>query len=370
MFSEYLETAKPTDDILEDWNEKEENNKPQANTFDNENKDSKEGNTNELMEQHEKEKQAEEAKAKINERYNVLSNWYPNWFQKTLSNIEKDGKETSNILNINFWKDEKGEKHFTLSISEEEKEKGKESKITSNIAWEFSNFQEKNDNNNNSNPQSNDTQNDNKISFPQINVYTFWESENLWHILTQFLWLNKNENQNNIQNPIRFINWTELQQQNTTQELIWLIDKNIMRSPINSVYGYIQRDQLKQREEQSNKIDNFRTYLCELQFTPQKDNEEMLKYINNPENFNNNENIQEYCDIVAALCILCRNYTIWEIIDLLDISDEEQKEKLKEPSLITWEFVIEYLSSLWDSEISVLINNKDKIIELGKNQNN
>ncbi len=359
MFSEYFEANKPIDDMVKKWEESEKNNKSNV-----DNSDKKE-----KKEKKEQEGQVEECKAKINEWYNVLSNWYPQWFQKTLSNVEKDGKEVSNILNINFWENENWERHLSLSISEQEKQEWKESNTTSNITWEFSNFQEKNSKDNDAQNGRNNQDNDQNI-FPQINISKFWNNQDLLRILSQLLqWTGtENESQNNIQNTEYLLNWAELQQPNSVQELIWFIDKNIMRSPINGIYWYVQRNQLKQREEQSNEIDNFRTFLCELQFTPKKGNEEILKYIENPENFNNNESIQEYRDIVAALCVLCRNNTISGIIDLLGISEEEQKERLKEPSLATWDFVVEYLYRLKDSEISLIIQNKDQIVKLSKQE--
>ena len=358
MFSEYLEDIKPSDDILEKWQEEwqkdKENSKSNVDNFDKNGKD----DSTELKEKKEQERQAEEAKAKINEWYSVLSNWYPQWFQKTLSNVEKDGKEISNILNINF-REKNWERQLSLSISEREKEKWKESNTTRNIiTWDFSNFQENLLNNNKDNSQD-----FRQNIFPSIAITKTDNFEDIWRVLSQIFWWNENQGE-----YLSIL--TQVSEQQNISKIVWLIDKNIMRSPINWVYWYVQRDQIKQREDQSNKIDNFRTFLCELQFTPQKNNDEMLKYIQNPENFNNNENIQEYCEIVAALCALCRYYTIWEIIELLGIPEEEQKERLKEPSLITWEFVVEYLSSLSDSEVSLFIQNKDRLINLSKLQNN
>ena len=353
MFSEYLEDIKPSDDILEEWEEEleekwqksKENNKSNV---DNSGEKEKDNNT-ELSEKKEQERQAEEAKAKINEWYNVLSNWYPQWFQKALSNVEKDGKEISNILNINFWENENWKRHLSLSISKQDKEEWKESSTTSNITWEFSNFQEKNDNDNNTQNSSNNQDNNQNI-FPQINISKFWNNQDLWHMLSQLLqWTEtgtENESQNNIQNTEHLLNWTELQQQNNAQELIWFIDKSIMRSPINNVYGYANKQHIdnilhdidKQNNKENPDINNV------------KENE-IHDYILNTIN---KDTLSVYkknvFDVILCLCIVLRNSSSQEIADLKNTNTENENEKslLTSISTLTNENMVEYLSSNLD----------------------
>ena len=353
MFSEYLEDIKPSDDILEEWEEEleekwqksKENNESNVDNSDKKEKD----NNTELSEKKEQERQAEEAKAKINEWYNVLSNWYPQWFQKALSNVEKDGKEISNILNINFWENENWKRHLSLSISKQEKEEWKESSTTSNITWEFSNFQEKNDNDNNTQNSSNNQDNNQNI-FPQINISKFWNNQDLWHMLSQLLqWTEtgtENESQNNIQNTEHLLNWTELQQQNNAQELIWFIDKNIMRSPINNVYGYANKQHIdnilhdidKQNNKENPDINNV------------KENE-IHDYILNTIN---KDTLSVYkknvFDVILCLCIVLRNSSSQEIADLKNTNTENENEKslLTSISTLTNENMVEYLSSNLD----------------------
>ena len=347
MFSEYLESEKPRDDILENWKENKDNNKSNIDNFDNEKKEDKK----ELKEKKEQEKQAKEAKAKINEWYNVLSNWYPQWFQKALSNVEKDGKEISNILNINFWENENWERHLSLSISEQEKEEWKESNTTSNITWEFSNFQE---NNNTQNSKNN--QNNSQNEFPQINISKFWNNQDLWLMLSQLLWWT--ENQNNIQNTEHLLNWTELQQQNNVQELIWLIDKNIMRSPINDVYWY--HDHLnKTLNDIAKENDTEKPETNDI-----KENEIHDYILNTIDKDNLSVYKKNVFDVMLCLCIVLRNSSSQEIADLKNTNTENENEKslLTSISTLTNENMVEYLSS----NIDFLLDNNLKSWTLQK----
>jgi len=336
MFSEYLESEKPRDDILENWKENKDNNKSNIDNFDNEKKENKK----ELKEKKEQEKQAKEAKAKINEWYNVLSNWYPNWFKKELSNIEKDGKEISNILNIDFSENGNWERYLSFSISEKEKEEWKESIITSNITWEFSNFQE----NKNSTQNSNNSQGNSQNIFPQINISKFWNNQDLWRILSQLLWWDKNGKQDNTQATEHLLNWTELWQQNNIQELIWLIDKNIMRSPINDVYWY--HDHLnrtlenisknKKEEDPENKKENYDYIHDYILNTVNRDSLSVYK--------------KNVFDVMLCLCIILRTSTPQEMADLknTDTENENEKSLLTSISTLTNENMVEYLSSNLD----------------------
>ena len=93
----------------------------------------------------------------------------------------------------------------------------------------------------------------------------------------------------------------------------------------------------------------------------------MLKYITNPDNFNDNQSL-DYRQIIKSLCVLCRHSTITEIIRNLDIPkyNENDKPQDNQKTLTTSESVIEYLTNASDSELSWLIKNKDKLIDLAK----
>lgn len=344
MFSEYLEDIKPSDDILEkwekEWEKNQENNESNVN-----NSDKKEKNDNsESKEKNKQDLQAEETNAKINGRMNFLKNDDPHsanlkekqytlssafsesmeawigqidekkipWFKKILP----DGSEAKLICS---------DDSFFLNIT-----KGGETwKQELNI--NLSNFKSKT---NTENDWDNQKQ---KNSMPQMTV--------TWNIKL----LDKN-----------------LQSSSNIVEIVNSIEKNIMRKERQDVH-WVYQSKIEKKEQESNKIDSFRTFLCELQFDPQKDNEEMLKYLRNPENFNDNDNL-DYRSIIEWLCVLCRHHTMEKIINILDLPIQEQAEKMKESTFSSWEFVIEYLMTASDSSVSLIIKNKDQIVKLSQQE--
>lgn len=330
MFSEYPEDIKPSDDILKEWQEEWQKDKENdESNVDDSDKKEKNGNT-EWREKKEQERQAEEAKAKINEWYNVLSNWYPQWFQKTLSNVEKDGKEISNILNINFG-EKNWERQLSLSISEREKEKWKESNTTRNIiTWDFSNFQENLLNNNKDNSQD-----FRQNIFPSIAITKTDNFEDIWRVLSQIFWWNENQGE-----YLSIL--TQVSEQQNISKIVWLIDKNIMRSPINDFYWY--HDHLNKTLEDVAKENNIEI----PEINSIKENE-IHDYILNTIN---KDTLSVYkknvFDIMLCLCIVLRNSSSQEITDLKNTDKENEKSLLTSISTLTNENMVEYLSSNLD----------------------
>lgn len=335
MFPEYFETDKPIDDIVKKEDETKKDNKVNTDNFDDEKK-SKEGNKQDL--------QAEETTAKINGRMNFLKNDDPNsanlkekqytlssaisesmeawiwqidekkipWFEKTLP----DGSDAKIICS---------DDSFSLSITKKDATWKQELNIN------LSNFKSKTSTENGWNNQKQ------KNAMPQMRV--------TWNI--------------------KLLD-NDLESSSSIIEIVNSIGKNIMKKEREDVH-WVYQSEIEKKEQESNKIDSFRTFIYELQFDPQKDNEEMLKYLRNPENFNDNDNL-DYRNIVEWLCILCRHNTMEEIIKILDLPIQEQAEKLKESTLSSWEFVIEYLMTASDSSVSLLIKNKDQIVKLSKQE--
>ena len=90
---------------------------------------------------------------------------------------------------------------------------------------------------------------------------------------------------------------------------------------------------MEKKEQELKKIDDFRVLLCELQFNPQKNNEEMLIYLSNSNIEDFDKNGQNYKDIIIALCRLCsRHNSTVEVMKKLGILDNEiniQTQKLQ-----------------------------------------
>lgn len=353
MFSEYFETDKPIDDIVKKEDETKKDNKVNTDNFDNK-KNSKEKKEQDL--------QAEETTAKINGRINFLKNDDPNsanlkekqytlssaisesmeawiwqidekkipWFEKILP----DGSKAKVVCSNNS---------FVLSITKESTTWRKEY-----LNINLSNFQ------NNENNVKNNENNKKENTIPKMTIT--WNIKLLDNNLVW--WMSESPVWDNINLSI----WDQYD----IVKIVNSIEENVMRLEREDAHWNYQV-QMEKKEQESKKIDDFRLFLCELQFDPQKDNEEMLKYLRNPENFNDNDNL-DYRNIVEWLCILCRHNTMEEIIKILDLPIQEQAEKLKESTFSSWEFVIEYLMTASDSSVSLIIKNKDQIVKLSQQE--
>ena len=175
-------------------------------------------------------------------------------------------------------------------------------------------------------------------------------------MLSQLLWWT--ENQNNIQNTEHLLNWTELQQQNNVQELIWLIDKNIMRSPINDVYWY--HDHLnKTLNDIAKENDTEKPETNDI-----KENEIHDYILNTIDKDNLSVYKKNVFDVMLCLCIVLRNSSSQEIADLKNTNTENENEKslLTSISTLTNENMVEYLSS----NIDFLLDNNLKSWTLQK----
>jgi hypothetical protein len=95
----------------------------------------------------------------------------------------------------------------------------------------------------------------------------------------------------------------------------------------------------------------------------------MLIYLSNSNIEDFDKNGQNYKDIIIALCRLCsRHNSTVEVMKKLGILENENQYSDPENSktFTGEESVIEYLSCASDSELSAIIKNKDKLIELSK----
>ena len=198
-----------------------------------------------------------------------------------------------------------------------------------------------------------------------------WEQEILHIILTNFKKANESKDSTNSMPQIS-VNWNvklldnSLQYTNDIVKIVNSIEKNVMRLEREDVHWSYQK-QMEKKEEETKKIDDFHVFLCELKFDPQKNNEEMLIYLTNP-NTDFHKNNQDYKEIIIALCRLCgRHNSVIEVIKRLNLWEDKDQDSRQEniKTFTGEESVIEYLSSVSDSELSTIIN-KDKIIELSK----
>ncbi len=342
MFSEYFETKKPVDDMAKDWKSKTENKDVFTKIF--QKKEKPEQSSPETLK-----KQAENSKDQIQKWINFLKEnpnslnpketSYPSlqqafsdsmaagfgqsnekilWFTKTLPDWK--------TISVRWWEDE-----FLLDIQKSISDNWKE--YIDQLKISFSNF------------------------LSQKILDQWWAQ-----------WTDQLDGQPQFPNMNIDGNISLLDQNIKDQNIVSIInaiEKNIMRPERETVHWYSSKQQ--EKEAQSRQIDDFHVFLCELQFNPQKNNQEMLKYITNPDNFNDNQSL-DYRQIIKSLCVLCRHSTITEIIRNLDIPkyNENDKPQDNQKTLTTSESVIEYLTNASDSELSWLIKNKNKLINLAK----
>ena len=133
-----------------------------------------------------------------------------------------------------------------------------------------------------------------------------------------------------------------MSEQQNISKIVWLIDKNIMRSPINDFYWY--HDHLNKTLEDVAKENNIEI----PEINSIKENE-IHDYILNTIN---KDTLSVYkknvFDIMLCLCIVLRNSSSQEITDLKNTDKENEKSLLTSISTLTNENMVEYLSSNLD----------------------
>lgn len=331
MFSEYMDVEKPLDSMAK----KDENDEKRGSP--DKNKNGEDLNWKDKMEQ----KKSSNTKNQINEWVNFLRNSDPNNAnpkeqQYTLGSAWSESME-SWIWQIT----EKKIPWFEKVLSD-----GNKAKVE---CW------------------------DDTFSLDITKENSNWEQETLHITLTNFTEKTNEPNDSTNSMPQISVNWNiklldnSLQDSKDIAKIVNSIEHNIIRSEREDVHWNYQV-QLEKKEKESKKIDDFRVFLCELQFNPQKNNEEMLIYLTNP-NIDFDKNNQDYKGIIIALCRLCsRHNSVIEVIKKLNLWEDKDQDS-KQENLKTFtgeESVIEYLSGVSDTELAKIIKTKDKIIELSK----
>lgn len=325
MFSEYMETEEP----LKEKEYHEEMASDKENWLEDENNDSKKENLSE------EDKNLQNSKKKLNERYDVMSNAYPNWsFEKILSIDENQGKQTK--LNISRWE---WWTFFSVNMSEMVKWEDWKQIVDKSLTLNFIDFVE-------NIPWDSTTFNWKQNEKKQIpNIAINWDLSMLSNLVETENW-----NWENILDT----GLLDISSINGKNDIINYVDKNIMRSPINSVYWYANKQYVDNilEEIKANKKDK-------MEEKP-VDNNDITDYILNSID---KESISTYkkdvFDVIICLGIILRNSTNQEISQLTeDNQNEENKSLLTSISSISsWENIIEYLSS----NLDFFLNKKDDL---------
>lgn len=328
MFSEYMETQEPLDKVESNENESLDND----NLFENKKDDSKNDKISE------EEKNLQNSKSRLNERYDVMSNAYPNWsFDKILSTDENQNKQTK--LNISRWE---WWKNFSINMSEIMKWNDGKDIINKYLTLDFSNFVENIDW---------DvvwlSQNKDKVKqIPNININ--WDISMLAALITTNTENWKWENVLDM--------WPlDINSINGKNEIINYIDKNIMKAPVDSVYWYANKQYV------DNILQEIKMNQKDILGNKTIENNDITDYILNSVD---KESLSVYkknvFDMIVCLGIILRNSSHQEISQLTEDNQDEDNNKsllTKIPSITSWENIIEYLLSNFD----FLLDNKDDL---------
>lgn len=325
MFSEYMETQEPI--------KEKELNKELSSDKENWWKDEKDDSKKEKLS--EEEQNLQNSKKKLNERYDVMSNAYPNWsFEKILSTDENDDRQTKldisrwewwtffsvNMSEMVKWEDWKQilDKSLTLNFID----------FAENIPWDSASF----------NREQNEKQ--------QVpNVAINWDISMLSNLVETENW--------NWQN-IFDTGLLDINSINGKNEIINYVDKNIMKAPIDSVYWYANKQFVE------NMLEEIKLNQKDTQEEKQIDNNDITDYILNSVD---KESISVYkkdvFDVMICLGIILRNSSNQEMSQLRENNQDEDNKSLLTSisSISSWENIIEYLSS----NLDFFLNKKDDL---------
>ena len=154
---------------------------------------------------------------------------------------------------------------------------------------------------------------------------------------------------------------TNLQNSNDIKNIVDSIDKNIIQSKREEEKAY---DESKRKEKLQKMIDDFKDFICELNFDPKTD-KKTIEYLSNLDLQNFNKTTQSFIQIIEALCRLrinSRHYSTQEIIDKLEWQTDEQPNTW-EKTITSDESVIEYLFGASDEDLALLLKKEDELFE-------